>query len=191
MYACSAKRPPHEVLFAATRLNLGILRKPTGEDRRNLFCSAGILPARRSRLRALPSLAKKLSSPHRLNSQTPFIRIQWHLFSISSSALSARGWRQSQDAGLPNVKDAVITSERGRGCGLAGCRIASEGSAFRPVLANPLRISTCKTKDFKPPTMTTCRKDGWGRHLSPLAVEAIHRVPLPLAPHNRSRKSNR
>src|SRR5260370_3791184 len=90
MYACSAKRPPHEVLFAATRSNLGILRKPPGEDGRNLFCSAGILPACRSRLRALPSLAKKLSSPHRLNSQTPFIRIEWHPFSISSSLFSAR-----------------------------------------------------------------------------------------------------
>jgi hypothetical protein len=129
------------------------------------------------------------------NSQTPFLRMQWQAFSTSSSALSPRGWCQSQDAGLPNVKDAVITSERGHGCGQAGCRIASEGSAFRPVLTKLLRISTCKeslrnwreintceTKEFKLPEMSTYRKDGWGRQLSPLAVEEIQPRSLATRP---------
>src|SRR5260370_42518522 len=85
--------------------------------------------------------------------------------------------------GVPNVRWFCA----GWGGGDRGiCFSANSSNLFRISTCKESRrnlraINTCETKEFKFPEMNTYRKDGWGRHLSPLAVEAIQ--PCALATH--------
>ena len=81
---------------------------------------------------------EKLALPERTNSQRLVFRMERQPFSTSSSALSFRGERQSQEAIVPGaaVRRAVITSAEARGICFSGRCLT------RPCL-NPCRISTC------------------------------------------------